>query len=119
MNFKDELIDNIFVLTVSLSKATINIADTLKNRLIAEIEKGNNQIVVNLNEVEFTDSSFLGALLAGQKTAIENQGGISLCQLNPQVKNVFEVTYMSKIFKIFESVDKAIINFKMLNDSIK
>ena len=119
MNFKHELIDNIFVLTVSLSKATINVADTLKNKLVTEIEKGHNQIIVNLTEVEFTDSSFLGALLAGQKTAIENQGGISLCQLNPQVKNVFEVTYMNKIFKIFDSVDKAIINFKMLNNSIK
>jgi anti-anti-sigma factor len=107
------------VLTVSLSKATINVADMLKNRLISEIEKGNKQIVVNLGEVEFTDSSFLGALLAGHKTAIENGGGIALCELQPQVQNVFEVTYMNRIFKTFESVDKAITNFQMLNDAIK
>ena len=116
MDFQTTVIDGILLLTVSFAKATVNIADTLKERLLYEIDRGNNQIVVNLNEVEFTDSSFLGALLAGHKAAVENNGGISLCQLNPQVKNVFEVTYMNKIFKIFSTTDKAIDNFKFLNN---
>ena len=119
MNIKTELVEEILVLTVSLSKATINIADILKNKLLTEIKNGHIQIVVNLGNVVFTDSSFLGALLAGHKVALENQGGISLCQLNPQVKNVFEVTYMNQIFKIFDSADKAIENFKFLNNAIK
>ncbi len=117
MDFQTTVVDGILLLTVSFAKATVNIADQLKERLLSEIDRGNNQIVVNLNEVEFTDSSFLGALLAGHKAALENNGGISLCQLNPQVKNVFEVTYMNKIFKIFATTDKAIDNFKFLNDA--
>ena len=117
MDFQTTLVDGILLLNVSFAKATVNIADKLKDRLLSEIDRGNNQIVVNLNEVEFTDSSFLGALLAGHKAALENSGGISLCQLNPQVKNVFEVTYMNKIFKIFATTDKAIDNFKFLNDA--
>jgi anti-anti-sigma factor len=116
LNFRKEVIDDILVVTVSLSKATINITDLLKNLLMDEILKGNNQIVVNLEKVEFTDSSFLGALLAGHKVALEKEGGISLCHLSPQVKNVFEVTYMNRIFKIFDSVDKAIANFKIINN---
>ncbi len=119
MNIKSELIEGILVLTVSLSKATINIADMLKNKLLSEIENGRTQIVVNLSNVVFTDSSFLGALLAGHKVALENNGGVSLCRLNPQVKNVFEVTYMNQIFKIFDSAEKAIQNFKFLNNAIK
>lgn len=117
LDFQTTVVDGILLLTVSFAKATVNIADQLKERLLSEIDRGNNQIVVNLNEVEFTDSSFLGALLAGHKAALENNGGISLCQLNPQVKNVFEVTYMNKIFKIFATTDKAIDNFKFLNDA--
>lgn len=118
MNFTSETIDNILIVTVSFSKATINMADKLKDKLLSEISNGHKQIVVDLCKVEFTDSSFLGALLAGHKTALENEGGVYLCKLNPQVKNVFEVTYMNKIFKIFDTIEKAIENFKFLDGGV-
>ena len=112
MNFKSEMIDGILVLTIFLTRATVNIADTLKNKLIEEIGKGHHKIVINLSHVEFTDSSFLGAMLAGHKFALEKNGGIALSDLKPQVKNVFEVTYMNKIFNLFNSVEQAIQDFK-------
>ena len=112
MNFKSEMIDGILVLTIFLTRATASVADTLKEKLFEEIKNGHNQVVINLSQVDFTDSSFLGALLAGHKFALENNGGISLSDLKPQVKNVFEVTYMNKIFMVFDTVEKAIQNFK-------
>lgn len=99
-------------MTVVISKATSKIAGNLKLKLFNEIEKGNSRIVLNLKNVDFTDSSFMGALLAVRKTALENEGAMALCELKPQVKKVFEVTYMDKIFGIFETTDKAINNLK-------
>jgi anti-sigma B factor antagonist len=111
LNFKSEIIEGVLVLTIYLTRATASVADVLKDKLFEEIKKGNNRIVINLNNVDFTDSSFLGALLAGHKFAVENSGGIALSDLKPQVKNVFEVTYMNKIFDVFETVEKAVKNF--------
>jgi len=94
-----------------LERATAGIADVLRDKLVSEIEAGHFRIIINLENVEFTDSSFLGALLAGHKLALEQSGKVHLSDLKPQVKNVFEVTHMNKIFRIFESVDKAIESF--------
>ena len=112
MEFRSQLVDDILVMTIILSKATSKIAQTLKSKLFDEIDNGNALIVLNLRNVDFTDSSFMGALLAVRKTAIENSGAVVLCELKPQVKKVFEVTYMDRIFGIFETVDKAIQNLK-------
>ena len=111
MNFKSQIIGEILVLTIYLSKATSEIADALKSKLTDEVSRGYARIVLSLEYVDFTDSSFLGALLAGQKVALEKKGTILLCGLKPQVKKVFEVTYMNKIFGIFESVEKALADF--------
>jgi anti-sigma B factor antagonist len=83
----------------------------LKQKLAREIEKGNRQIVVDLSNVEFTDSSFLGALLAGHKNAVRHEGALRISGLVPQVKNVFDVTHLNKIFMVFDDVDKAIKSF--------
>ena len=113
MNFKSEIINGILVLTIYLTRATASIAEILKKKLYEEIEKGHNRIVINLSNVDFTDSSFLGALLAAQKYALEHEGGIAVTDLKPQVKNVFEVTYMNKIFRVFDTADKAIEDFNL------
>ena len=113
MEFRSQIIDDILILTIVIAKATSKIAGNLKVKLFNEIEKGNARIVLNLRNVTFTDSSFMGALLAVRKTALENDGGVALCELKPQVKKVFEVTYMDKIFGIFDTADKAINSLKV------
>ncbi len=106
----------ILVITVIIRRATSQISDILKVKLTREVEKGNKFIVVDLSNVEFTDSSFLGALLAAHKFAVRHNGNIRVCGLVPQVKNVFEVTHLNKILMVYDDVDKAIKSFKKYNN---
>ncbi len=115
VDFRTYKSDGILVVSVIIRRATAQVSDMLKIKLTREIEKGNMFIVVDLNNVEFTDSSFLGALLAGHKYAVRHNGSIRICGLVPQVKNVFEVTHLNKIFMVFDDVDKAIKSFKEPN----
>ncbi len=58
-------------------------------------------IVIDLKDVSFMDSSGLGALVSALKTARSAQCDLYICSLNDQVKMLFDLTSMSKIFKIY------------------
>jgi len=111
VDFRTYKSDGILIVSVIIRRATSQISEMLKQKLAREIGKGNKHIVVDLSNVEFTDSSFLGALLAGHKFAVRHEGNIRICGLVPQVKNVFDVTHLNKIFMVFDDVDKAIKSF--------
>jgi anti-sigma B factor antagonist len=69
--------------------------------IISVIEEGNVDVVINMLEVEYIDSSGLGALVGGLKRATERNGRILILCNNPQVKKVFEITGLEKVFPIF------------------
>lgn len=71
-----------------------------KTRVIDLIKQGNNHFVVNLSNVNFVDSSGLGALIAIMKTLSLNNGKIVFCQINEPVMNLLGMTSMDKIFQI-------------------
>ncbi|MFN3361168.1 MAG: STAS domain-containing protein [Pseudanabaenaceae cyanobacterium] len=58
-------------------------------------------IIIDLKDVTFMDSSGLGALVSALKTARSSQCELYLCSLNEQVQMLFNLTSMSKIFKIY------------------
>lgn len=66
------------------------------------------QIVVNLAEVTFIDSTALSTLVAGMKRARQNQGDLRLCNLRQSVRMIFELTRLDKAFEIFPGEDEAI-----------
>ncbi len=111
VDFRTYKSNGILVISVIIRRATSQISEMLRQKLAREVEKGNRQIVVDLSNVEFTDSSFLGALLAGHKHAVRHEGALRISGLVPQVKNVFDVTHLNKIFMVFDDVDKAIKSF--------
>jgi anti-sigma B factor antagonist len=111
VDFRTYKSDHVLVVNIIIRRATSRVSDMVKQKLTGEIEKGNKFIVVDLNNVDFTDSSFLGALLAAHKSAVRKNGSIRICGLVPQVKNVFDVTHLNKIFMVYDDVDKAVKSF--------
>jgi len=65
-------------------------------------------IIVNLEQVSFVDSSGLTSLVAGMRDADKLDGSFCICSVHPEAKLVFEVTMMDSVFDIFESEDEAI-----------
>ncbi|MCS6960174.1 MAG: STAS domain-containing protein [Pseudanabaenaceae cyanobacterium SKYGB_i_bin29] len=58
-------------------------------------------ILIDLKDVTFMDSSGLGALVSALKTARSSQCDLYICSLSEQVQMLFNLTSMSKIFKIY------------------
>lgn len=83
----------------------------LKAEMLKLFDEGKNNIVINLAEVRFVDSSGLGSLVSGFKNASARNGNLKLCGLQPQVKSMFELTRLHRVFEIFPGVDEALTSF--------
>ena len=74
------------------------------------IEKGNYFLVINLEGVRYIDSTGLGVLIGALKKVKENDGAVSLISTNPQIKKIFTITGLVKIFGIYKNEEEALAN---------
>ena len=111
MNLLEEKFDDVFVITVATSRATISEAEEFKNKITLIIENGFNKIVIDLSQVEFIDSSFLGVLVTALKRVVAKNGDLKLVGFQPAVRSMFELTRMFRVFDTFERVDQSVASF--------
>jgi len=74
------------------------------------IEKGKYFLVINLEGVRYIDSTGLGVLIGALKKVKENDGAVSLISTNPQIKKIFTITGLVKIFGIYKNEEEALAN---------
>jgi anti-sigma B factor antagonist len=72
------------------------------------IDDGGERLIVSMLKVEYIDSSGLGALVGGLKRTSERNGRIILICDQPQVRKVFEITGLEKVFPIFTTEQEAL-----------
>jgi anti-sigma B factor antagonist len=82
-------------------------APQLKQQMIALLEGGTKEVVVDLTQVDYLDSTALGVLIGGLKRLREMDGNLALICPSPRIKRVFEITGLDKIFDIYNTVDEA------------
>jgi len=83
-------------------------APAMKSRIRELVEEGRTEIVCDLTEVGFLDSSGLSALVSGLKATREHGGFLKLAGLNAQVATVFKLTMLDRVFDLYPSVEVAL-----------
>jgi len=76
--------------------------------MLEHIDDGGIHLVINMCNVEYIDSSGLGALVGGLKRVSERNGKIVIACDGPQVRKVFEITGLEKVFPIYNGEQEAI-----------
>ncbi len=89
----------------------ISNAHQLRQAMTDAISVPSAQVVVNLRDLYFVDSSGLAVLVQGLKRAREHQGNLCLCSLQPPVRLILELTRFDKVFEIFVSEEDAVLAF--------
>lgn len=79
----------------------------VKDAISDLIDRGIYNLVINLENVRYIDSTGLGVLIGGLKRVREHGGSVNLVCTNPQIKKIFDITGLVKIFGIFETEDAA------------
>jgi anti-sigma B factor antagonist len=83
-------------------------APRLRELLIDLVNKKNYQLVVNMEKVEFLDSTGLGVLVGGLKRVRAHDGSLDLVCTQERILKIFRITGLTKVFGIHDSVDQAI-----------
>lgn len=76
-----------------------------RQKITEILESGAKIVLVDFKDVTFMDSSGLGALVLAFKTLRAADTKLALCSINEQVRILFELTNMDKVFEIFPSQD--------------
>jgi anti-sigma B factor antagonist len=104
-------VGDITVLDIS-GRITLGEGNVMLRDIVRELaDKGNKQIVLNLGEVNYIDSSGLGELVKTH-TTIQNKGGeLKLTNLNKRVSDLLQMTRLSAVFDIQKDEASAIQSF--------
>ena len=102
---------NICVLTL---KGRLDLASgtALKEETKKFFDMDKSSIHLNLSEVEFINSSGLGALVSIMKETRTRKGRLTMSDMASYVKEIFEITQLSHIFEIFETEAEAISSYQ-------
>lgn len=83
-------------------------ADQMKRVLTGLVNDGSVKLLVDLASVGYIDSSGMGALVASLKQARTAGGDLRLCELQDDVRAIFEMTRLNKAVTIHASRTEAL-----------
>ena len=100
-------------LVVELKDKTLD-AQTSKDfrREVQPQLDSHNQVVFDLSRLTFVDSSGLGVLLSCLREVSGRGGDLKLCSLTVQVRAVFQLVRMHRLFDIYNTQAEAIRAFQ-------
>ena len=86
-------------------------APAVKQRLAEAVAAGHRNLVVDLGEVSFLDSSGLSALISTLKAAREANGDVRLARPADQARTVIRLLALDRVMRTFATVEEAVAGY--------
>lgn len=83
-------------------------APRLREQLTELVDSGRYDIVVDMSDVEFLDSTGLGVLVGGLKRVRTHEGSLHLVCTQERLLKIFRITGLTRVFPIHDSVAAAV-----------
>ena len=83
-------------------------APEFKQRISAPIDAGRANVVVDLSETSFIDSSSLGVLIGAHRRLKLRGGALLVVSDNEAITKTFKITGLDGVFTLTSSVDEAL-----------
>jgi anti-sigma B factor antagonist len=92
---------------VTVTEANLNNSDEFKAELVGLLDQHKKIIVLDLSELKYVDSAFLGALVSSLKYAISLKLDIVLSGLRSDIHDLIKLIRLDKVFKIYNYPEEA------------
>ena len=103
------------VSTVSVAgEVDLATAPELKEALAEVINDGARGVLVDLSNATFIDSTTLGVLMGAVKRLRPAGGELAIACHDPNIRKIFEITLLDRIFAIFDSTDEGIAHLRQV-----
>jgi anti-sigma B factor antagonist len=105
-------VDSVIVIDISGRITLGEGCSQLRELIRDQLSKGKKQVLLNLADVTYIDSSGIGELVSAY-TAVSNQGGqLKLLNLTKKVHDLLQITKLYTVFDIHDDEAKAIASFQ-------
>ncbi|WP_306550890.1 STAS domain-containing protein [Daejeonella sp.] len=95
---------------IKLNESKLNSLNSpqLKSELILCNSEGQRNIILDLSNVKYSDSSGLSSLLVGHRICKNADGTFILTRINENIARLIAISQLENILNIVETVDEAI-----------
>jgi len=108
MEFVDKTEQGVTVVSIKGQRMDAAAAPQFKGHMVDLIQQGGTRFVLNLEEVDFMDSSGLASLMSSMKT-LGGHGEMAVCCLGDKVRKLFAITRLDRgVFRIFGTEPEAV-----------
>lgn len=108
MEFKIEKRDLYTVIQVLEGKLDTHVAPTLKSELVLISGNGEKNIILDLSNVRYCDSSGLSSILVANRLCKNANGKFILSGLNDAVERLITISQLDTVLNIATTLDQAI-----------
>ena len=85
-------------------------APRLREAVVSAIDGGSLRLVVDVDKVEFLDSTGVGVLVGALKKVRSGGGTLDIVCTQPRLLKIFEITGLDKVFGLHPTVDAAVLS---------
>ena len=104
-------VDGVSVVTLDGRIVLGDESNALRVKLKSPIAEGKKQIVLNMDNVKYIDSSGLGTLVAAHCSAKTQGASLRLCHLGSKFEEVPQITKLVTIFDVYDTEAAAVASF--------
>lgn len=82
-----------------------------RDKIKSLVRDGFLKIVLDVSKVKWINSSGLGALISALATVNNAGGDLRIANVTEKINSLFMITQLIKVFKSFETIDRAVASF--------
>ncbi len=100
--------DKVAVIASKVEKLDALHAPELKSEIVMMNKEGHKNLIIDLTETRYIDSSGLSALLVGNRLCRDSNGSFVLCGLQDAVKKLISISQLESVLKITPTQNEAV-----------
>ena len=109
---KSENIQDINVVSFDkVNRFNALISDPVKEQLKKFYEQPQTKLILNLEDIDFIDSTGFGVFLSIMKTANNSYGYFKICNIQSEVMELFKLLKLHNVFEIYNTLDDCVNSF--------
>jgi len=113
MKIKEKFIGKVPVLLLNGNLMGGDSAIELQEKIKNLLTEGYKQIVIDLADVKWMNSTGLGSLMACLTTVRNSNGELKLSGVTDKIESLLNITKLITVFQTFESSERAAISFEI------
>lgn len=110
MQLKTKKIDNVLVIYPQEQNLDSEISTEFREVIKSLVQEGNHRLIINLDGVDFIDSSGLGALVLGHKE-VRKRGELKIASPKPQIHEMMKLVRLDHVLNVYHTEEEAISSF--------